>query len=308
MSLDVVALGEPLFEFSQQADGRYLQGFGGDSSNAAIAASRLGARAGYLTLLGNDPFGDAFIDLWRREGVDCQHIRRHGSAPTGVYVITHTQQGHQFTYLRKGSAASLIEPADLPAQLFSATRWLHASGVSLAISSSATDTVFAAIDTASKAGAAISFDTNLRLRLWPAERARAIINAAAAKADVVKTSLEDALVLTGEQDPRRIAAIYLARGARSVAVTLGAGGCFAATAERSLQLPGHQVAAVDATGAGDAFMGALLAELCGGRDIFSAARFANAAAALSTVGYGAVAPLPRRDEVTAFLAAAADAP
>ena len=100
----------------------------------------------------------------------------------------------------------------------------------------------------------------------------------------------------------------MARGARSVAVTLGGDGCFAATAERSLQLPGHQVAAVDATGAGDTFMGALLAELCGEHDIFSAARFANAAAALSTVGYGAVAPLPRREEITAFLAAAAAAP
>ena len=169
MSFDVVAIGEPLYEFSQQADGRFLQGFGGDSSNAAIAASRLGARAGYVTLLGNDPFGDAFIDLWRREGVECQHIRRHGSAPTGVYVINHTQQGHQFTYLRKGSAASLIEPTDLPAQLIAATRWLHASGVSLAISSSATDTVFAAFEIAREAGAAISFDTNLRPRLWPAD-------------------------------------------------------------------------------------------------------------------------------------------
>ncbi len=91
-----------------------------------------------------------------------------------------------------------------------------------------------------------------------------------------------------------------------VALTLGAAGTLVATpAERQL-IAGRKVDAVDATGAGDTFDGAFLAELAAGRDPFMAADYANAAAALSTMGYGAVAPMPRREQVEAFLASSAD--
>ena len=88
-------------------------------------------------------------------------------------------------------------------------------------------------------------------------------------------------------------------------VTLGREGVFMATPEGSLHVPGMRVAAVDATGAGDAFTGALLSERARGRPLGEAVRFANAAAALSTLGYGAIAPLPARAEVDGALCASA---
>ena len=107
--LDIVALGEPLIEFNQTraADPRaYVQGFGGDTSNMAIAAARLGARAGYITRLGGDSFGRLFRELWVEESVDMRGVAIDADAATGVYFVTHGAQGHEFSYLRAGSAAS----------------------------------------------------------------------------------------------------------------------------------------------------------------------------------------------------------
>src|SRR5262245_35837557 len=111
MQADIVALGEPLYELNQQPDGRFLPGFGGDTSNVAIAAARLGARSAYVSKLGNDPFGDAISALWGEESIDSSHVTRHPSAQTGLYLVTHTDRGHQFSYYRKGSAASFMMPA-----------------------------------------------------------------------------------------------------------------------------------------------------------------------------------------------------
>lgn len=302
MQFDIIALGEPLYELNQQPDGRYLAGFGGDTSNVVIAAARLGSHCGYIGKLGNDPFGDAIAALWAREGVDSSAVARHATAQTGLYLVTHGKGGHQFSYYRKGSAASLMTPEDVPASIIARAGYLHVSGISQAISETAREAVFAAIDAARKAKIAVSYDTNLRTRLWPVETARPAIEKAAALSSLTKTSIEDAEALTGISDPSEIAAHFLKLGAGFVIVTLGAKGAHVATPDRHAEIAGFKVSAVDATGAGDAFTGALLSELSRGEDLFAAARFANAAAALSTLGYGAVEPLPRRHEVEAFLA------
>lgn len=301
MSVDVVCIGEPLYELNQQADGRFLPGFGGDTMNVAIAAARLGARTAMVSMLGADPFGDAIENLLRAEGVDVSAIGRHPSAATGLYLVTHGAKGHSFTYYRAGSAASLLGPADMPASMVASARYLHVSGISQAISATARDAIDHTIGIARGAGVAISYDTNLRTRLWSAEEARPVVERTARQARVLKTSLEDSEALLGLADPEGIAAHFLGLGCAIVVVTLGRSGVHLAQKDRQERIAGFPVEAVDATGAGDAFTGAFLAELVAGRDAARAARFANAAAALSTLDYGAIKPLPRRDAVEAFL-------
>src|SRR5688572_22393384 len=136
----IVSIGEPLIEFNRpkEGDGRtWLQGFGGDSQNVAIAAARQGAPAGYLTSVGQDWMGDAFFDLWKSEGVDASHVTRHPTAPTGVSFVTHGPTGHKFDYLRKNSAASLMTPADVPEDYIAGARFLHVSAIGQAISAGA---------------------------------------------------------------------------------------------------------------------------------------------------------------------------
>ena len=157
---------------------------------------------------------------------------------------------------------------------------------------------------AREAGVLLSYDTNVRLKLWPIARARAVIHEAMTGIDIALPGLDDARLLVGLDDPDAIADRYLSFGARVVALKLGDQGCLVATAEERLRVPPHRVEAVDATGAGDTFDGAYLAEYLLTGDPFRAGLYANTAAALATRGYGAVEPMPRRDHVLAALTSA----
>ena len=302
---DLLAIGEALVELNQpKQSAPFVQGFGGDTSNAMIAAARLGADAAYFTAVGADRFGQSLTELWLTEGVDASRIVVNGAAHTGLYFVTHGPQGHEFSYMRAGSAASRISESDLPDERIRSTKILHVSGISQAISSSAADAVFAAIDIARDAKRFVSYDPNLRLKLWPLRRARAIIHEAMRSCDIALPGLDDGQALTGRTEADTIVDFYLRLGAPVVVLKLGKEGAIAATHKRRERIAGYRVAAVDATGAGDCFDGAFLAEYVQRGDPFAAARFANVAAALSTRGYGAVAPLPRRLDVDAAIAAA----
>lgn len=306
---DLICLGEPMVEFNQQrtkdADGSdlYKAGFGGDTSNTAIAAARQGAKAGYVTALGADRFGDLLMELWRREEVDAAAVKRDPKAPTGIYFVTHGAAGHQFHYYRAGSAASRMTPADLPRDYLAGAKVLHVSAISQAISESACATVFAAMEAAKAAGLEVCFDTNLRLKLWPLERARVAIDQAIRRTDILRPALDDARTLTGIEDADAILDHFLGLGPKLVVMTMGKDGVILASRAARHRLAPHKVDAVDATGAGDTFNGSFLARLIAGDAPLDAARYANAAAALSTTGYGAVAPIPRPAEVFKFLRA-----
>lgn len=302
---DIVCLGEPLLEFNQSGeDGQYVAGHGGDTSNAAIAAARAGARVGYFTRLGADEFGDSFMRLWESEGVDTSRVQRDPDAHTGIYFVTHGPAGHSFSYLRDGSAASRMAPEHVPEDYIAGARILHVSGISQAISGSAADAVFRAINIARANDTLVSYDTNLRLKLWSIERARAVTHAAMSLCNIALPGMDDARQFLALNNPDAIADFYLELGASIVALTLGESGTLVATAERRARVPAIEVTPVDATAAGDTFDGAFLAEYLNAADPFAAARFANAAAALSTEGYGAVAPIPRRARVLEALEAA----
>ncbi|UOM35076.1 sugar kinase [Acuticoccus sp. I52.16.1] len=303
--MDIVCLGEPMIEFNRQDDGRWLEGFGGDVSNVAIAAARQGAKVAMLTALGTDQFGDMIMDLWHTEGVDTRYVTRHPDAPTGIYFVDHDERGHSFSYRRAGSAAALMRPADLDAAAITGARLLHLSGISQAISPTACDTCFAAMDTAKDVGVPVSYDLNYRARLWPLARARAVIHEAVAMATIALPGFDDASALSGLTDPAAILDFYAGLGPRVVALTLGADGAMVREGERTHAVPPFPTEAVDASGAGDCFDGAFLVKWLEAGDAAAAARTAACAAALSVRGYGAVAPIPTAEAVAAALAAEA---
>ena len=303
---DVVALGEAMVEFNQTSPGQpqYLQGFGGDTSNAVIAAARAGARTSYLTRLGQDSFGRSLLELWRQEGVDTQAVEIDLKLPTGLYFVTHGPQGHEFSYRRAGSAASRMTPEWLDkagSDTIRNAKILHVSGISMAISPGACDTAMAAMRIAREAGTLVSLDSNLRLKLWPLERARAALGAAIALTDIFLPSLEDLVALTGLTDPDALVDWSHASGAARVVLKLGGDGAMASDGRHRQHFAAHTVRPVDATGAGDCFCGNLLARTAAGDSLFDAARWANAAAAIAVQGFGAVAPLPRPQQVKALL-------
>jgi len=239
--VDLLCMGEPMLEFNQlprQADGsqHYLEGHGGDTSNAAIAAARQGASVGYITGLGRDMPGDSFMALWAREGVDASTVTRTDRWLTGVYFVTHDAAGHHFLHYRANSASAMYRATDLPEAAIAAARMLYVSGISQGISESACDAVFAAIEIARRNGGMVAYDTNYRPRLWPPARAAAVMHAAMAQVDYALPGLDDVAVLTGLSKPEAILDFYLRLGPKVVVLKGGERGAWLATPERQYQL------------------------------------------------------------------------
>lgn len=303
---DIVALGEPLIEFSQiPGTPDWRQGFGGDTSNFAIAAQRVGARCAYLSRVGDEDFGRALIALWQREGVSCEAVELDPHSPTGLYFIRYDASGHVFSYRRAGSAATRMTLTPAFADAIRASRWLHVSGISQAISDAACDTVFEAIALARESGTRVSYDLNFRPRLWPATRAAAIARATLAHCDLFLPSIDEAQAVFGIDDPQRLADWALEQGTGAVAVKLGGAGAWIADRTSTEAIAAHRVDTIDATGAGDCFGGVMVARLAAGDSLADAARAGAAAAALATTGRGAIEPLPRWSDVAALIGKAA---
>jgi 2-dehydro-3-deoxygluconokinase len=300
---DILTLGEALVEFMRLPDERerllYEQGFGGDTSNVAIAAARQGASAGYLSAVGDDFFGQAIRGLWRAEGVSDANVITRPGDPTGAYFVLPHTSGRQFSYARRGSAASCYGPNDVPEEAIASARVLHTSGLSQAISPTMRAAVMRGAELSRANGTLFSFDINLRLNLWSLDEARAAAAEILPLADIVFPSDDEAEHLTGLSDPDQILDHYLSYGALIVALKRGAKGVRIATPAMRIDIPPAPSIPVDSTGAGDSFAGAFLAYYLETGDVEKAGYLAAKVAAGTVSGFGAVVPIPRRDEVCA---------
>lgn len=296
---EILGLGEPLIEMVRLPDpigGRpaYVQGFGGDTSTAMIAAARQGGRAGYLCAVGADMFGQAMLALWGREGVDATRVRVREDDPTGVCFIDPDPAARQFTYARRGSAASLYGPGDLPEEAIAAAKVLHVSGISMGVSATMRAAVFRAVEIAKANGVRVSLDVNYRPALWPKTLALESITRVARQADIVFPSDDEAWLLFGIEEPNAVADLFLEMGANVVAVKQGAKGVRLVLPEHRTDIPAAPSTPVDSSGAGDSFAGAFLAWLLETGDAEISARQAAIVAAGTVSGLGAVEPIPRR--------------
>jgi 2-dehydro-3-deoxygluconokinase len=303
----ILAIGEGMVEFNQTKLGQpqYTQGFGGDTSNAVIAATRAlqGSphHCGYISAVGDDVFGQVLLDLWSEAGINTALIATDSIATTGLYFVTHSTQGHSFSYRRANSAAACMQLGDAQRNALQNTHWLHYSGISQAISANAREQCAQAVQIARSSGTKISFDSNLRLKLWSLEEAKAHMLPAIAQSDLFLPSLDDVTQLSGLQEPSAIVRWSHDLGAKQVVLKMGEQGVLVSDGFSIQRIAPIRVQAVDATGAGDCFAGNLLARLVLGDDLLSAARYANAAAAISVQGFGAVAPLPYAQVVHVLL-------
>ncbi|MGC5616063.1 sugar kinase [Georgenia sp. Z1491] len=311
---DTVSFGEPMVEFNSESVGGprsgslFSTGYGGDSSNFAVAASRLGARSSYLTKVGSDVFGALLQQMWHEEGVDASNVIVDDERPTGLYFIMRYGATSEFVYRRAGSAASALTPSDIPDGWIEQAKVLHVTGITQAISGSASDTVFAAIDRARAAKVQIAYDPNIRPTLWPLHTARAVARYTVGMVDVVLPNLEEGRLLTGYEDPRAITQELLELGVPMVVLKMGGSGAIVASPDEYVAVPSLPVRAVDATGAGDTFDAAFAVSMVEGRPATEGAHFAAAAASEVVQRLGAVTPIPTRrraDELYESLVASA---
>ena len=282
MTAELLCMGEPMLEFNQlplQPDGaqHYLEGHGGDTSNAAVAAARQGASVGMITGLGRDMPGDSFMALWQQEGIDTSTVMRSDRYLTGVYFVTHDHSGHHFQHYRASSAAAMFGSDDVPVKAIAQARMLYLSGISQGISTTACDATLTAMGVARRHGVKIAYDTKYRPRLWPPARAAAMMRAAMEVVDYALPGIEDVQTLTGLTDPDAMLDYYLKLGPGVVVLKMGEAGAYLATPEARIRVPALRVEIVDGTGAGDTFCGSFLARILAGDSPEPAARYAAVA-------------------------------
>ena len=297
----VVTLGETMGLFSAGGQGtagdQFQLRIGGAESNVAIGLVRLGVGATWIGRVGADVAGDLVLRELRAEAVEARAII-DPSAPTGLMVKTRPYGSvTRVDYHRRGSAGSLLGPADVDAELVRESDLLHITGITPALSPSAAAAIDYAVDVAVAAGIPVSFDVNHRAKLWSGREAAAVYRRLAARADVLFAGEDEGALLVDGSTPQELALRIADLGPAQVVIKRGAAGSVALIDGELFEVPAVPVAAVDTVGAGDAFAAGYLAELIAG--LAPAERLATAtrAGAFACLGHGDWESLPRRADL-----------
>jgi 2-dehydro-3-deoxygluconokinase len=286
-----------MLEFAPVGDALYKRGFAGDTLNTCWhIAALLGERAevGYFTAVGADAASDALVAFVRDGGMDVSAIARDPGRTLGLYVISLEGAERSFSYWRENSAARRL--ADDPTALacaFAEAALIHVSGITLAIvGEGGRLNLFRALAQARGNGARVSFDPNLRPRLWRGlDEARDAFSAMWDVTDIALPSFDDEAQLWGDAEPRASAARIAGFGVGEIAVKNGAGHAVLHCDGETMTLPTPPASLVrDTTGAGDGFNAGYLAARHAGFEAREAVGFGQGVATEIIGHFGALAP------------------
>jgi len=307
--MDVVTFGETMVLFNPETQGplRYVGTFtksiGGAESNVAIALARLGHKAGWFSKLGDDEFGRYIKSTVMGEEVDVSRVKKDPKRTTGIlFKERFSTVNPNVYYYRKGSAASHLMIEDLDLEYIASAKILHVTGISLALSEEMREAVFYAVREAKKRGVLISFDPNIRLKLWSKEEARETILEMVKLTDLLFPGKEEAELLLGLTEPEEIADSFLNLGVQTVALKLGKSGCYVKNKETEAFVHGYTVDhPVDTVGAGDGYAAGFLSGYLEHLSLTECAQRANAVGAMATLVKGDMEGFPYKDQVEIFM-------
>lgn len=307
----VVSFGEMLIDFVPDTAGvslaesvGFIKAPGGAPANVAVAISKLGGRSAFVGKFGHDEFGHMLVEILRKNGVIEDGVCFDPDARTALAFVTLKANGdREFMFYRNPSADMMLKESDLNLSLIRQAKIFHYGSISL-ISEPCRSAHFAAMRAAKEAGIFLSYDPNVRLPLWPSpDAARQGIKSIWKEADFIKVSDDEVAFLTNgdSQNEENVMSLWF-DGLTLLVVTDGEKGCRYFTKNFKGRVDGFKVSTVDTTGAGDAFVGALLVSLARDNSIIQdegklreALTFANACGAISTTKKGAIPALPDRE-------------
>jgi ribokinase len=263
-------------------------GYGGKGANQAVMAARLGGQVTLVGRIGRDVFGDGMLRHLTREGIDTVYIKEDVKEPSGTAAIVVDDEARNCILVVPGANGAL-SPEDVR-DAASAIRQARGLLCQLEVPTAAVLQAFR-----------LARESGVQTILNPAPAA-ALPDQLLALTDICVPNETELELLTGRpisefEQIERTAREIVRRGPPTVLVTLGERGVLVVTADGSEHVPAVPVEAVDPTGAGDAFIGALAVFLAEGRKLVEAVRWACAAAALSVTRMGAQASFPSRADV-----------
>lgn len=302
---DFVALGEILIDFMPRRapDGRplYDPHIGGAPANVARAVAVLGHSSAFIGKVGSDSFGQMCKDALAGDGVDISDLITDPEHPTTLAFVHLSDEGERsFSFYRKQTADVSLETSDVSTDLIDSARIFHVGSVSLSDNPSA-DTTLEAVRYARSKGITVTYDPNLRPRLWrDLEGSKDVVLAPMEACDVLKVSAEEVEFVSGESDPETAARLLHERyGIPLILISLDKQGCCALHNGQFYYEPAFAIQPVDTTGAGDCFFagilhsileaGCAIADLTG-EQVQGAMRFANAMGAAAALHMGASCP------------------
>lgn len=305
---EVITLGETMICFTpatnESLQYAYLfeKRIAGAESNVAIAVSRLEHTTGWISKLGNDPFGRFIINTIRGEGVDVSNTKFDNQLQTAL-MYKQISDGYetQITYYRKNSAASSITPQDLNPGYFAGCKIFHSTGINAVISQNSFDTLKAAISMAKSHNCLISFDPNIRLKLCNIEEFRNPLINLIKQTDIILLGIDEAEILFGTVDQQEILDLLFGLGVQYIGLKLGDKGAVLADQKQSFFSPAYDVPKIDSVGAGDAFNAGFLAGLLEHKTLEECGQFGNAMGALAITSKGDFESLPTKQELLKFL-------
>lgn len=292
----VFTIGETMAAFVPGATGalRYVGDYrirtAGAESNVAIGLAKLGIPVTWASAVGEDEFGHYLCNQVRSEGVDTSYLRFDPDYRTGI-MFKQTGAGETSVfYYRENSAASHMDETLLPDGWWEEASLLHLTGITPALSDSCAACVQHLMDTAISHGIPVSFDPNVRRKLWKGRDLAPLLAELALKSSIVLLGVDEAAALFGVDTPDAILEYVFSNGrATHVAVKDGARGAIAAArtaaggpAYEKHIIPPYPCHPVDPIGAGDGFNAGFLAGLLSGRDLETAGFMGAVAGALAT--------------------------
>lgn len=305
---DVLTFGETMILFNPQSNGplRFVDNFnksiGGADSNVAIALARLGHKSGWFSKVGNDEFGRYIQNKVRGEGVDVSRLKFDKEANTGIlFKERFNSSNPNVYYYRANSAASRLSIEDLDIEYIKGTKIIHITGITPALSKSCRETVFKILEIAKENGITISFDPNIRLKLWTLEEARPVLLEIAEMADIIFPGIEEGEMMLNIDNEKDIAEKFLEMGCKTVVVKLGEKGCYIATKDNKEYVQGFSVNPEDTVGAGDGFAAGFLSGVLRELSIRECGIFGNAVGAMATLVKGDTEGYPYYDQLMEFM-------
>lgn len=315
MAYDLLTFGEALVEVMRTGVDQPLDRpgpFEGPFPSGApfiftVQAARLGARAACIGSVGDDAFGRCQLDSLAADGVDTSGVRVLPGYATGVAFIAYSGDGSRdFVFHLRHDAAGQLEPDMATPRMFERLRCLHIMGSSLSIHADALALGYRALELAQAAGAAISFDPNIRPQLMSPEQAREVFQPFVDAADILMPTSEELCLLADAATPSEGAYRLLnAKPGRLIVATAGAEGCLLYSLRdgelNTRAVRAFPVNVVDPTGAGDCFDAGFLVRWLAGDSPTEAALFANACGALACTARGPMAGAMPADVVQRFI-------